>query len=80
MIFHRYSHTEEKWSEGFEIGAGHKVQSNIEITSFQNGDTLLHRINDDVYFFHYDDWDGLVRCSFLVRIPVTVVNLPYFSQ
>lgn len=80
VIFHRYQHTDERWDGGFEIGAGHRKKNNVEFTEFQNGDTLMHSLKNDTYYFRYFDNHLLKRCLVYKRSPVTVVSTPYVRE
>lgn len=42
IVLHAYGHTQEKWGNNFETGAGHKTAANIDIVPFVNGDILLY--------------------------------------
>ena len=42
IVLHAYGHTQEKWGNNFETGAGHKTAADVDIIPFVNGDTLLY--------------------------------------
>ncbi|EJX4511271.1 hypothetical protein ACGGX0_003538 [Salmonella enterica] len=80
IIFHRYYHIEERWSGGFEVGSGHIVTKNIELSRFQNNDVLLHLLKDDTYYFHYAKYGVRASCNLIERRTVNVVDLPYHHE
>lgn len=56
IILHVYNHTQEKWKDNFETGAGHKSAGNVDIIQFVNGDSLFHdRKNDSFDYVYYGE-------------------------
>lgn len=70
VILHVYDHTQEKWQNNFETGAGHKRSGNMELIPFANGDNLFHSVSTDAFSYLYSGEEKLYRCLKLDERPL----------
>lgn len=62
VILHVYNHTEEKWKDNFEVGAGHKKTGRLELVKFVNGDVLIHDNKSDDFSYLYYGTGPIKHC------------------
>ena len=70
VILHVYDHTQEKWQNNFETGAGHKRSGDMELIPFANGDILFHSVSTDAFSYLYSGEEKLYRCLKLDERPL----------
>ena len=63
VLLHVYGHTEEKWNNNFEVGAGHKTLGKLEFIPFANGDILIHDRLSDTFSYVYYGVGPVQRCK-----------------